>query len=317
MPSATGAAVPPRDTALAGAPELAVRRRERPGAPGAPIVLVHGLGGTLEEWEPLAALLAARHPVYSLDLRGHGRSGDADPTLAGCAADVARVVDHFGLRRPVVVGHELGGVVALVCAARRADVAAVVNLGGFGRPDPAVVAEHLGMAPDQAAVHAAAVHRFTVEQTAELFAPMPAATFERALDACRGDPLGLPGAVLAATARRAAATADQLVFPRPGTRAVRALFAELAERDPLDLAERVAAPVLTLAAADPPPPMPGAPARFADIVAAHTAHALARSRPGSRVGAVAGTRVPHLGRPEAVAELIEEFLAGAEPPRRR
>ncbi|MDA0566194.1 alpha/beta fold hydrolase [Streptomonospora sp. S1-112] len=312
MPSATGAAVPPRDAQVAGAPELAVRHREHAGARGAPVVLVHGLGGTLEEWEPVAALLADHHPVYSVDLRGHGRSGGAahaEYTVEGCAADIGRVVDHFGLRRPVVVGHELGGVAALACAERRADLAAVVNLGGFGRPDPGVLAERLGMAPGEAAVHAAAVHRFTVEQTAELFAPVPAATFERALAACRGDPLGLPGAVLVASARRAAATADQLVYTRPGSRAVRALLAGLAERDPLALAERVAAPALTLVAADPPPPMPGAPARFADVVAAHTAHALARSRPGSRVAAVAGTHLPHLGRPDTVAELLREFLA--------
>src|SRR6185369_5567940 len=44
------------------------------GGDGRPLVLVHGLGGTIENWRALAPPLAARHRVLVPDLPGHGRS---------------------------------------------------------------------------------------------------------------------------------------------------------------------------------------------------------------------------------------------------
>src|SRR4029077_11381419 len=51
----------------------AVGGPEGDGAP--PLVLVHGLGGTIENWRALAPPLAARHRVLVPDLPGHGSSG--------------------------------------------------------------------------------------------------------------------------------------------------------------------------------------------------------------------------------------------------
>ncbi len=68
------------------------------------------------------------HRVVAVDLRGHGES-DArvhDCSVAGFADDVARVASKLGIERPVVIGHSLGGLVALELASRGNARAAVI-----------------------------------------------------------------------------------------------------------------------------------------------------------------------------------------------
>ncbi|HEX4324339.1 MAG TPA: alpha/beta fold hydrolase [Gaiellaceae bacterium] len=94
------------------------RLRYAVGGDGPPLVLVHGLGGTIENWRALAPPLAARHRVLVPDLPGHGRSGllpeagDVD-ALAGA---VLVTVGAEEMRRAVWIGHSLGGVVGLRAA---------------------------------------------------------------------------------------------------------------------------------------------------------------------------------------------------------
>jgi cis-3-alkyl-4-acyloxetan-2-one decarboxylase len=93
------------------------------GAPS--LVLVHGLGGTIENWRALAPPLAARHRVVLPDLPGHGRSGllpEARDVDALAEAVLAQA-DSEGIRGAVWIGHSLGGVVALRAAALRAETA--------------------------------------------------------------------------------------------------------------------------------------------------------------------------------------------------
>jgi cis-3-alkyl-4-acyloxetan-2-one decarboxylase len=95
------------------------------GADGSPLVLVHGLGGTIENWRGLGPSLATRHRVLVPDLPGHGRSAllpearDVD-TLAEAVLGMA---DAEGLRDAVWIGHSLGGVVAVRAAVLRPDAA--------------------------------------------------------------------------------------------------------------------------------------------------------------------------------------------------
>jgi pimeloyl-ACP methyl ester carboxylesterase len=85
---------------------------------GPPLVLVHGLGGTIENWQSLAPRLAARHRVLVPDLPGHGHSGllpearDVD-ALADAVLGVVRAEELPGA---VWIGHSLGGVVGLRAA---------------------------------------------------------------------------------------------------------------------------------------------------------------------------------------------------------
>jgi pimeloyl-ACP methyl ester carboxylesterase len=91
------------------------------GGAGTPLVLVHGLGGTIENWRALAARVAARHRVLVPDLPGHGRSSPLPraPHLDALADAVLGVADAEEIRDAVWVGHSLGGVLALRAAVMR------------------------------------------------------------------------------------------------------------------------------------------------------------------------------------------------------
>ena len=87
------------------------------------IVLLHGGPGGFDHsyFKPDFARLAEAAQVVYLDLRGHGRSERGDPadwSFEVCADDVRAFCDALGIARPVVLGHSLGGFVALVYATR-------------------------------------------------------------------------------------------------------------------------------------------------------------------------------------------------------
>ena len=92
---------------------------------GFPFLLVHGLASNARMWDGVArALVAAGHPVVTVDLRGHGRSskppGPYDvPTVA---ADLAALIEGLELEQPFVAGQSWGGNVVLELAARRPDL---------------------------------------------------------------------------------------------------------------------------------------------------------------------------------------------------
>jgi len=112
-----------------------VRIRYFLGGKGPPLVLVHGLGGAASNWTELAPLLARRHRLLVPDLPGHGGSA-ALPAVAGLepfADRLALVAEREGMLPAPVVGHSLGGMVALRLALRRPrDVSAVVLAGSAG-----------------------------------------------------------------------------------------------------------------------------------------------------------------------------------------
>jgi pyruvate dehydrogenase E2 component (dihydrolipoamide acetyltransferase) len=117
------------------------RLRYAAGGDGPPLVLVHGLGGTIENWRALAPALAARHLVVVPDLPGHGRSEalpeapDVDPL----ADAVLALLDAEGIENAVWIGHSLGGLVALRAAGRRPEavrgviLAAAAGIGTSSR----------------------------------------------------------------------------------------------------------------------------------------------------------------------------------------
>jgi len=92
---------------------------------GDPVVLVHGITESATSLEPVARRLATSHEVITLDLRGHGESGNAaNYDLAAMAGDVLTVIAATGVPRPHLVGHSLGG--AVVSAAGAAGTVASV-----------------------------------------------------------------------------------------------------------------------------------------------------------------------------------------------
>jgi pimeloyl-ACP methyl ester carboxylesterase len=82
---------------------------------GPPLVLLHGIGSSLDDWQESVAALAAHHRVYALDLIGFGFSGKPDVpySLYGLARFLRHFLDAVNEHRPVtLVGNSLGGAVA-------------------------------------------------------------------------------------------------------------------------------------------------------------------------------------------------------------
>ncbi|MFC4562000.1 alpha/beta hydrolase [Nocardiopsis mangrovi] len=295
----------PWETRIEGSPALAVRVRE---GGGVPVVLLHGLGRTLEDWEPVAPLLAERHSVYTVDLRGHGLSADGRWSLDGCVDDLIRVIGHFGLEHPVVAGHGLGGVVALMCGSRRSDLTAAVGIEVQGRPRAEEIAGPMGLSPAEAEGPARTAHDFMVEQLAALVSPMPLDSFEQLLKAQRTGPMGLPGAALEASALRGCIMGDGLVSPRPGPRAARTLFEAYGEYRSSWTRPRMIVPALSLLSTRPMTPPPGAPVRYTEVLAAQTAYELAPHDDRATTIGVDAPHAMHLTHPALVTRLIEDFL---------
>jgi pimeloyl-ACP methyl ester carboxylesterase len=89
---------------------------------GPPIVVLHGLFGSSRNWTSVSKALASRFQVHSVDLRNHGRSPWADEmSYLAMAGDVAAVLDRAGLDTAVIVGHSMGGKVAMALALTRPD----------------------------------------------------------------------------------------------------------------------------------------------------------------------------------------------------
>ncbi|MDF2626844.1 MAG: tropinesterase [Symbiobacteriaceae bacterium] len=110
------------------------------GAPGRPLVLLlHALGCHSGWWAWTAPLLAERYHVVAPDFRGHGDTPRADDySFKAYAADVERLVQKLGAGPCALVGHSMGGYVALTVAARK-----------FIQPTAIIVADMKTSAPEQ------------------------------------------------------------------------------------------------------------------------------------------------------------------------
>ena len=104
------------------------------GAP--PLVLVHGAGCDHSFMAPQFDAFGGTHQVVSVDLRGHGRSDKPQQayTIPAFADDLAWVLRELALKRPVVVGHSMGGAIGLELAAEQPE-----RLAGLVLLDTAVL----------------------------------------------------------------------------------------------------------------------------------------------------------------------------------
>ena len=140
------------------------RLRYRKTGSGDPVLLLHGIGRSLEDWNEQHERLSARHTVYSVDLPGFAYS-DRVPgpaTLAKLAGVLPAFLDALGVHEPLpVVGNSLGGAAAMRFAADhpgRVSALVLADSAGFGREVTLVLrllavrplAGHL-MRPDAAA----------------------------------------------------------------------------------------------------------------------------------------------------------------------
>ena len=80
---------------------------------GEPLLLIHGVG--MNVWRPQIEAFAATHRVIAIDMLGHGGSvlPPADATLDDYVQQARRLLDDLGIASANVVGHSMGGLVAM------------------------------------------------------------------------------------------------------------------------------------------------------------------------------------------------------------
>jgi len=104
-----------------GAGGLPIAWEEHGASKGGPtLVLIHGWSCDRRYWEPAIAELENDYRVIAIDLGGHGESGAGRKawTIGAFGEDVAAVVRRLDLQRVVLVGHSMGGPVAVEAAGR-------------------------------------------------------------------------------------------------------------------------------------------------------------------------------------------------------
>src|SRR3954447_7311164 len=105
---------------------------------GPPVVLIHGMVNSSRHWRDVALRLAERHTVIAPDLIGHGESAAprGDYSLGAHAAGIRDLLSAIGVDRASIVGHSLGGGVAMQFFyqfPQRTERLVLVSSGGLGQ----------------------------------------------------------------------------------------------------------------------------------------------------------------------------------------
>ena len=260
---------------------------------GPAVVLLHGIVGSLDTWHDTIGALADTHTVIAPDLRGHGGSAGppGDYSLGAHASGLRDLLDALAIDRATVVGHSLGGGIAMQFGYQhpeRLERLVLVSSGGLGTEvGPALRAASL---PGSGLLLAALCRAELVGAAGMVLAALRGAGLDR-----RGDTVELLRAwsSLGDPDRRRAFLATLRAVVGPGGQTVNAT-------DKLYLST----PVPTLLVWGGRDPM---------IPAAHGAAAHA-ALPNSRfvVFPTAG-HFPHRSEPARFAAALHDFLTTTEP----
>ena len=100
---------------------------------GQPLLFLHGTGCEVSDWAAVIEGLPQNGRCIALDFRGHGQSSvPSEPfTLTDLADDVLHLTDHLGLQGFVIIGHSLGGMVAMEIARRSSCIDGLILLEGW------------------------------------------------------------------------------------------------------------------------------------------------------------------------------------------
>jgi len=89
---------------------------------GKPLIILHGLFGSLDNWQTIANELSDHYKIYLVDQRNHGHSPHSDTfNYDVMAADLAEFIDEHHIESPVILGHSMGGKTAMKFAIQHAD----------------------------------------------------------------------------------------------------------------------------------------------------------------------------------------------------
>jgi pimeloyl-ACP methyl ester carboxylesterase len=260
---------------------------------GPPVVLVHGMVNSSRHWSAVAQRLAERYDVIAPDLVGHGDSATprGDYSLGAHAAVIRDLLATLGIERATIVGHSLGGGVAMVFFwqfPERVERLALVSSGGLGREVSPLL--RTASLPGAKALISAAAH------PAVLRGVHAAGTRLRE----RGSGLGVQVQAVARALRPLETAGAREAFVQTLRAVIDPHGQRVSANDRLYLLE----PVPTLIAWGD---------RDRTIPAAHglAAHA---ALPGSRFVTLPGAaHFPHLETPDALADALLEWIADTEP----
>ncbi|MFI5491183.1 alpha/beta fold hydrolase [Actinoplanes sp. NPDC051859] len=275
------------------------------------MLLLHGAGGNLATMTTLARALRPRHRVIAMDLRGHGRSGDGPWSWDAALGDVAAVTVQLELDRPAVVGHSLGGMLAVLWGQRHPETPGVVSLDG--NPPPTRAEQLPGLAPDEAAAELARLHGVFTAVQAQLAQPITATELpdlvERQRMAARD--MGANEKVWIEGFRRNLVQKDGETSVRPDAGTAASLRTLMNELDLGPVFASTPTPTLSvLATRNLPEQEP-----FAKLYAAHRRYLLEQAETGAKLN----PRMSHLQladashamvleRPDVLASVIGDFL---------
>lgn len=274
------------------------------GGDGPQLVLLHGYSRSLTDWDPSAALLTAGHRVLAVDLPGHGRSPGISPwTIPAVVRDLADTLDAHGVPEAVVVGHSLGGLIAVEYARAdpdRARARAAVNLDGFwwGPDYPGAERVRAGLLASSGAIASPGYIEEQVDNAARL-----GISAERAEAAARAAARPLPDGRWQTLPERAAAREILDELHRLGALGVTTWL------------DGVDCPLLLVQAGRRLPPAPGHEwldafnARFARDLSDELA-TLSRTRPTIGVDRIDATHPTIPETPHAVSALVAAFVRG-------
>ncbi len=81
---------------------------------GPPILILHGLFGSLDNWQTIANALSNEFTIYLIDLRNHGKSPHTEAfSYTLMANDIMYMIQKYQLVKPFMIGHSMGGKVVL------------------------------------------------------------------------------------------------------------------------------------------------------------------------------------------------------------
>ena len=90
---------------------------------GQPLIILHGMFGTLDNWQSIAKKLAENYMVFIVDLRNHGRSPHSDAFSYEIMADDLRLfMENNWIYKAHIIGHSMGGKVAMHFAVEQPDM---------------------------------------------------------------------------------------------------------------------------------------------------------------------------------------------------
>ena len=106
---------------------------ERLEGKGPPLVFIPGLASGSWTWRQDAVRLSKQHSVYLVTVAGFdGRKSEPGTTLESLQQDLGKLIDEQHLERPVLIGHSMGGTLALAFAADHSDrIAGVIAVDGL------------------------------------------------------------------------------------------------------------------------------------------------------------------------------------------